>query len=545
MKRYTAHVLRAVLSSLGITFGLLAAPAVAQHLPIYGSPGLATGVGGYSIVPGSIDFIDRKIVVNNAGTTVSTVSRHDAVGNIVDRRAVRWSATSAVELDDFGEYEGLAFVTVADINDAGIAVGDSVPGNFEATLGIQWDSSGMTAYRMDPTPGFIDRYVRDINNNGVAVGYGGEGGGGAIRWNTRVSSERLENLPGHHSSAAYAINDAGTVLGVSKWSTEQVAVRWNTDGVISQLGHLGLGPFGVGSAYPKALNSSGTAVGSIERFDASEVYRGTVPVRWDGTETAATELQTLGVNANGEAFGDVYDVNDDGVAVGSSVAPPTSPSDGAVTRAVRWDSNGSAATVLGHLGTAPNGATDSEAFAINSSGLIVGTSSQYNAATETLDPVAVYWRSSGEAVDLNTLVAPGSGWTLTHAYAVSDTRWIAGDGYFDPDGLAGLPAYGRRFLLQLPLPTGGDLDQDGDVDGSDFLTWQRGLGESYNADDLAAWQTNFGSAGDLNVSSTAIPEPPITAWAALGIVLLSTWALPSGPYSSPQRSACPGYAVIA
>ena len=32
----------------------------------------------------------------------------------------------------------------------------------------------------------------------------------------------------------------------------------------------------------------------------------------------------------------------------------------------------------------------------------------------------------------------------------------------------------------------GDFDLDGDVDGADFLTWQQGFGNSYDAEDLAA-----------------------------------------------------------
>jgi T5SS/PEP-CTERM-associated repeat protein len=53
----------------------------------------------------------------------------------------------------------------------------------------------------------------------------------------------------------------------------------------------------------------------------------------------------------------------------------------------------------------------------------------------------------------------------------------------------------------------GDFDNDGDVDGGDFLIWQRG--ESSNplsASDLAVWQTNYGAA-PLTALSIAVPEP--------------------------------------
>jgi hypothetical protein len=54
--------------------------------------------------------------------------------------------------------------------------------------------------------------------------------------------------------------------------------------------------------------------------------------------------------------------------------------------------------------------------------------------------------------------------------------------------------------------TPGDFDLDGDVDGRDFLKWQRG--ESFNslsAGDLADWQAHYGT-GPL-ASSRAVPEP--------------------------------------
>jgi len=53
----------------------------------------------------------------------------------------------------------------------------------------------------------------------------------------------------------------------------------------------------------------------------------------------------------------------------------------------------------------------------------------------------------------------------------------------------------------------GDFDGDGDVDGNDFLIWQRGeLPNPMSAEDLAIWQIQFGMTSGLS-SSTTVPEP--------------------------------------
>ncbi len=66
----------------------------------------------------------------------------------------------------------------------------------------------------------------------------------------------------------------------------------------------------------------------------------------------------------------------------------------------------------------------------------------------------------------------------------------------------------------------GDFDFDGDVDGRDFLAWQRGESPNpFSAGDLAAWQMNYGN-GALMAASVAVPEP--SAWVVLipGLALL-------------------------
>jgi hypothetical protein len=65
-----------------------------------------------------------------------------------------------------------------------------------------------------------------------------------------------------------------------------------------------------------------------------------------------------------------------------------------------------------------------------------------------------------------------------------------------------------NVTLSSPIVT-GDFDNDGDVDGRDFLAWQRG--ESPNGvgsiSDLTAWQANYGSPALSAATARMVPEP--------------------------------------
>jgi hypothetical protein len=61
----------------------------------------------------------------------------------------------------------------------------------------------------------------------------------------------------------------------------------------------------------------------------------------------------------------------------------------------------------------------------------------------------------------------------------------------------------------------GDYDGDSDVDGADFLRWQRGQSPTpLSAGDLATWRTNFGTGGAV-AAAGAVPEPASAALVAL------------------------------
>jgi len=57
------------------------------------------------------------------------------------------------------------------------------------------------------------------------------------------------------------------------------------------------------------------------------------------------------------------------------------------------------------------------------------------------------------------------------------------------------------------LELSADFDLDSDVDGFDFLAWQRGFGGAFGTGDLADWQANYGIAlGSALSAAQAVPE---------------------------------------
>jgi gluconolactonase len=111
---------------------------------------------------------------------------------------------------------------------------------------------------------------------------------------------------------------------------------------------------------------------------------------------------------------------------------------------------------------------------------------------------------------------------------------------FDPDGdmlyiTAGTSLY--RILLNVPDPPSADFDVDGDIDGRDFLSWQRNFGIASGASkaqgdsnndgqvnqaDLEIWQEQYGTGGMLQAVN--VPEPAtVSLLGAILILVTSKW----------------------
>ncbi len=110
--------------------------------------------------------------------------------------------------------------------------------------------------------------------------------------------------------------------------------------------------------------------------------------------------------------------------------------------------------------------------------------------------------------------AAHAGWTVTQLtnnsiakkhlqISGSNVVWMGGD--FND---------GEIYLATFEVPEPGDFDLNGEVDGFDFLNWQR----DPSVGSLADWEANYGATAPLSASSAAVPEPDTLILALLGCV---------------------------
>ena len=66
-----------------------------------------------------------------------------------------------------------------------------------------------------------------------------------------------------------------------------------------------------------------------------------------------------------------------------------------------------------------------------------------------------------------------------------------------------------------------DFDDDGDVDGLDFLKWQRGESTTPHSPlDLDDWEANYGAVASFSATSAAVPEPATGIMLMLGMAVM-------------------------
>ena len=138
---------------------------------------------------------------------------------------------------------------------------------------------------------------------------------------------------------------------------------------------------------------------------------------------------------------------------------------------------------------------------------------------------------NGSMTDLNALISPSLGWTLTYAYAVNAAGQIAG---------VGTNASGQTDALLLTPQIPGDANLDGTVDINDLTV----VLSNYGARGATWWQGDFNGDGKVDINDltivlshygqsvaapgggpTAVPEPGTLIALAAGLagLLVCVW----------------------
>src|SRR5579872_4657360 len=248
-----------------------------------------------------------------------------AISAVLTCGSTIYSITDLGNLDDTSS-------TGYQINDAGAVVGwaETVTGSDQAFVSLD----GASAQTL-PSPGASDSYAYGINGSDVIVGVSYLGGQahGTIWSGSRVTDlgagvyamainasgtivgsnghafklvngtyQDLGTLPGGDWSAAYGVNDSGTVAGYGDLASGLFrALVWNPDGSVTQLGTLG-----GANSYATAVNDSGEVVGhanTASGYDNAFLEIGGV-------------MQDLGTLDGGCSY--AYGINDSGLIVGYS-----------------------------------------------------------------------------------------------------------------------------------------------------------------------------------------------------------------------------------
>jgi probable HAF family extracellular repeat protein len=330
------------------------------------------------------------------------------------------------------------------INGRGEIVGHSFLAGDSTLRGFHDDGGGM---RDLGTLGGPQSQARHVSEAGDVVGWASVSPSArhAFLWRGGALLD-LGTLGGTWSDARW-VNARGDVVGssVAPGDLQERAFLWR-DGALTDLGTLG----GT-DARAYCVNDLGDVVG-FARIEGNEDLHAFL---WRAG--VMTDLGTLGGWAS-----HAYAINNSGKVCGWSIKIPDY-----ISHAFVWSDG----TLL-DLGTL--GGVYSAAFALNAWGYVVGAST--DAAGQQR---AFVWDGGPRITDLNTLIAPESGWLLTSANAINDDGAIVGTGLHRgevhafllipisslgvPPGAAALeprfsgpwpnPARGRaRFEVTLPRP---------------------------------------------------------------------------------------------
>lgn len=301
--------------------------------------------------------------------------------------------------------------------DLGIDVSPTDINNQATIVGSRKTASGPVAFRL-----LSDGVIEDINGATVA---------NAVNEFNHVTGITLTgaflfdgNLSEWEGYGGYGINEAGQISGNQQLKNPYRPSPLPLDPAIytpNKWDNLG-----IATVYPRGtrqgvyadlyvlddINDSGFAVGKRSRYGLT----GSSSIMTTPAFDAVIYLST----PNG---GYAKAINNQNMIVGTTGSNSTA---GEYSRAYLYNYN---EDILTDLGTLNSGLTSSAAD-INELNQIVGSSWLVTQLTSLYDPAqyhAFLWEN-GQLTDLNTLIAPDSGWILTAATAINDNGDIVGSG---------------------------------------------------------------------------------------------------------------------
>jgi probable HAF family extracellular repeat protein len=325
---------------------------------------IAQAAGPYDVIDLGKGFVSMPRDVNLGGRTAGhhghstsgTPKTWDAMGNRIDLPLLGGSVGAAMGINDSGLIVGRTSTATSPSN------------NFVA---VAWDPTGTsyTVRALAQLGAFPYSSAMGVNNAGYVVGYSHNqtvaaywvdghptSSTRATLWTGPNQSTVVDlGLPGETTSAAFAINVHGQIVGDSQQpSAHSRAILW-TEGVPQDLGTL---PGGFHS-YARGINDHGVVVGKAQTSDGLQAF-----VWQDG---AMSQLPNLGGTLSW-----AWDINNDGLIVGYSNE-----------RAVIWE-NGQLFDLNSLITGIPTGSHNSglvlkEAYAVNEMGWIVARGTALNA----------------------------------------------------------------------------------------------------------------------------------------------------------------------
>ena len=111
----------------------------------------------------------------------------------------------------------------------------------------------------------------------------------------------------------------------------------------------------------------------------------------------------------------------------------------------------------------------------------------------------------------SSVFGPGRSESLNNAFQIGGAQTLE---FQYRDAVSGAISDGT--VVYVSTGPDGDFDDDGDVDGADFLEWQR---TDRTPAGLTAWQNSYGTGGGALSGVSAVPEPTTTTYGLLLLVV--------------------------